>query len=337
MPDGTKQQSLNATTTGPKQMTAAVYRDGQLNLRRDYPVPAVQPGQALVKVLEAGICATDLEIVKGYMDFQGVPGHEFVGRVVRTGNSGLADRRVVGQINCVCGRCDMCSSGLSSHCRERATLGISGLDGAFAEYLVLPEANLHVISDDLTDEQAVFVEPLSATFQIVKQVSIDKRWKIAVLGDGRLGLLACQVLALRNPSVTLIGKHPEKLLVADKKGIQIKLVDEVVARNDYDLVVDCTGSASGLKLAGRMIRPRGTIILKTTIARPYECDLSYVVINEIRLIGSRCGTFPEAIDALTNRQIDVSAMISKTLPLEQIDRAMRLADEPGIIKVLIRI
>ncbi len=332
-----KKQSSNATTTQPWQMTAAVYRDGRLELLRDYPVPAVQPGQALVKVLKAGICATDLEIVKGYMDFQGVPGHEFVGRIVRTSNVALADRRVVGQINCVCGRCDMCSSGLSSHCRERTVLGITGLDGAFAEYLILPEANLHVIGDDLSDEQAVFVEPLAAAFQIVKQISIDKRWKIAVLGDGRLGLLACQVLALQNPSVTLIGKHPEKLLVADKKGIQIKLADEVVARNDYDLGVDCTGSASGLKLAGRMIRPRGTIVLKTTIAGPYECDLSSLVVNEIRLIGSRCGTFPEAIEALTDGQIDVSAMISKTFPLDQIDQAMHLAAEPGIIKVLLNI
>ena len=337
MVDGAKGQSSNATATQPKQMTAAVYRDGRLDLLRDYPVPAVQPGQALVKVLKAGICATDLEIVKGYMDFQGVPGHEFVGRVVRTSNSELADRRVVGQINCVCGRCDMCSSGLSSHCRERTVLGIAGLDGAFAEYLILPEANLHVIGDDLSDEQAVFVEPLAVAFQIVKQVSIDKRWKIAVLGDGRLGLLACQVLALQNPSVTLIGKHPEKLLVADKKGIQIKLADEVVVRNDCDLVVDCTGSASGLNLAGRMIRPRGTIVLKTTIAGPYECDLSSLVVNEIRLIGSRCGTFPEAIEALTGGQIDVSAMISKTLPLQQIDQAMRLAAEPTIIKVLLNI
>ena len=321
----------------PKQMTAAVYQDGHLNLLRDYPVPLAGQGEALVKVLKAGICATDLEICRGYMNFEGVPGHEFVGRVVRTSRPDLAGRRVAGQINCVCGRCDMCSSGLSSHCRDRTVLGISGRDGAFAEYLLLPEVNLHVIDEKLSEEQAVFIEPLASAFQIVKQVSIDKRWKIAVLGDGRLGLLASQVLAMENPSVTLIGKHPEKLLVADKKGIQIKLADEVVARNDYDLVVDCTGSASGLKLAGQIVRPRGTIVLKTTIAGPYDCDLSCLVINEIRLIGSRCGTFPEAIEALTNDQIDIAGLISRTMRLEEIAEAMKLAAEPSTIKVLLEI
>ncbi len=322
--------------SGPRHMNAAVFREGKLTLVRDYPVPVPAQGEALIKVLQAGICATDLEIFKGYMDFAGVGGHEFTGQVVRTSEARLAEKRVVGQINCVCGECDMCSSGLSNHCRNRTVLGIAGRDGAFAEYLVLPQENLHVIDDKLTDEQGVFVEPLAAALQIVKQVSIDKRWKIAVLGDGRLGLLACQVLAMHNRSVMLVGKHANKLLVADKKGIRVSLADEVVSHNDYDLVVECTGSPSGLKLAGKMVRPRGTIILKTTIAKPIECDLATLVINEIRLIGSRCGTFSDAIEVLSSGQIDVSGLISRTFPLEQIDEALKFAAEPESIKVLLR-
>ena len=319
-----------------KHMTAAVFREGKLKLVRDYPVPVPAKGEALIKVSQAGICATDLEILKGYMKFEGVPGHEFVGQVVRTSEARLADRRVVGQINCVCGQCDMCSSGLSAHCRKRTVLGIAGRDGAFAEYLVLPQENLHVIDGKLSDEQGVLVEPSAAALQIVKQISIDKRWKIAVLGDGRLGLLVCQVLAMHNRSVILVGKHPDKLLVADKRGIRVSLVDEVVGRNDYDLVVDCTGSPTGLKLAVKMVRPRGTIILKTIIAAPIECDLAPLVINEVRLIGSRCGTFSDAIEALSSDQIDISGLISRTFPLERIDEALKFAAEPDSIKVLLR-
>ncbi len=328
--------SSKAGSGKPKQMRAAVFRDGKLELVQDYPVPIPAKGEALIKVLSAGICATDLEIFKGYMSFEGVAGHEFVGQVVRTSQASLADRRVVGQINCVCGQCDMCSSGLSNHCRNRTVLGIAGRDGAFAEYLVLPQENLHVIDEKLTDEQGVFVEPLAAAGQIVKQVSIDKRWKIAVLGDGRLGLLACQVLARENGTVMLVGKHRHKLLVADKKGIRVSLVDEVVGRNDYDLVVDCTGSPTGLKLAVKMVRPRGTIILKTTIAGPIECDLSPLVINEVHLIGSRCGTFSDAIESLSKGEIDRSGLISRTFPLERIEEALEFAAEPESIKVLLR-
>ena len=322
--------------SGLKHMTAAVVRQGKLKLVRDYPVPVPAKGEALIKVIQAGICATDLEIFKGYMSFEGIPGHEFVGQVVRTSEASLADRRVVGQINCVCGQCDMCSSGLSNHCRERTVLGIAGRDGAFAEYLILPQENLHVIDPKLTDQQSVFVEPLAAALQIVKQVAIDKRWKIAVLGDGRLGLLVCQVLAMHNRSVMLVGKHPDKLLVADKRGIRVSLVDDVVGRNDYDLLVDCTGSPTGLQLAVNMVRPRGTIILKTTIAEPIECDLSSLVINEVRLIGSRCGTFSDAIEALSEGQIDISGLISRTFPLERIDEALKFAAQPDSIKVLLR-
>ena len=320
-----------------KQMMAGVYREGQFKLVRDYPVPAAKEGEALIKVLWAGICATDLEIFKGYMQFEGVPGHEFVGKVVRTSAARLADRRVVGAINCVCGKCDMCASGLSNHCRERTVLGISGRDGAFAEYLVLPEANLQVLDEKISNEQGVFVEPLAAALQIVKQVPIDKRWKIAVLGDGRLGLLAAQVLANLNKSVLLVGKHPGKLLVADKKGIRVSLANEVLPKNDYDLVVECTGSASGLVLAGEMVRPRGTVILKSTYVGKAECDLSQLVVNEVTLIGSRCGTLGEAIEALKSGQVDVSGMISRVFSLDKICEAMEFAGEPGVIKVLVKI
>ena len=325
-----------STSGEPRHMKAAVFRDGQLKLIKDYPVPVPAEGEALIKVLFAGICSTDLQILKGYMNFQGVPGHEFVGQVVRTSQANLANKRVVGQINCVCGRCDMCSSGLSNHCRSRTVLGIAGRDGAFAEYLVLPQGNLHVIDAKLSDEQAVFVEPLAAAFQIARQVSIDRRWKIAVLGDGRLGLLVAQVLANLNPSVMLVGKHPEKLLVADKKGIRVALVDEVLARNDYDLVAECTGSASGLSLASKLVRPRGTIVLKSTYAGSTQYDLSPLVVNEITLVGSRCGTFSDAIEALSAGQVDISGLISRTFPFEQICEALKFAAEPTTIKVLLR-
>ena len=319
-----------------KQMMAAVFRDGQLRLVKDYPVPRPGEGEALVKVLWAGICATDLQICKGYMNFEGVPGHEFVGQVVRTSQANLADKRVVGQINCVCGKCDMCASGLSNHCRKRTVLGISGRDGAFAEYLVLPEANLDVVDERISDEQAVFMEPLAAAFQITRQVPIDKRWKIAVLGDGRLGLLVAQVLGNINRSVMLVGKHPEKLLVADKKGIRVSLADNVVAHNDYDLVVECTGSASGLTMASKLVRPRGTVVLKSTYVGKAECELSLLVVNEVTLIGSRCGTFSDAIEAFKNEQVDVSGMISRVFPFEKICEAMEFASEPETIKVLLR-
>ena len=319
-----------------KQMMAAVFREGKLRLVRDYPVPVPGESEALVKVLRAGICATDLQICKGYMNFEGVPGHEFVGEVVRTSQANLAGRRVVGQINCVCGKCDMCASGLSNHCRKRTVLGIAGRDGAFAEYLALPEANLQVVDEKISDEQAVFVEPLAAAFQIDRQVPIDKRWKIAVLGDGRLGLLVAQVLAKLNKSVMLVGKHPEKLLVADKKGIRVSLAQKVVAHNDYDLVVECTGSASGLRMANKLVRPRGTVVLKSTYTGKAECDLSLLVVNEVTLIGSRCGTFSDAIEALKNEQVDVSGMISRIFAFEQICEAMEFASQPGVIKVLLR-
>ena len=270
------------------------------------------------------------------MNFEGVPGHEFVGQVVRTSQANLADRRVVGQINCVCGKCDMCASGLSNHCRKRTVLGISGRDGAFAEYLVLPEANLDVVDERISDEQAVFMEPLAAAFQITRQVPIDKRWKIAVLGDGRLGLLVAQVLGNINRSVMLVGKHPEKLLVADKKGIRVSMADNVVAHNDYDLVVECTGSASGLTMASKLVRPRGTVVLKSTYVGKAECELSLLVVNEVTLIGSRCGTFSDAIEAFKNEQVDVSGMISRVFPFEKICEAMEFASEPETIKVLLR-
>ena len=319
-----------------KHMMAGVYRGGNLELVKDYPMPRPGEGEALLKVLWAGICSTDLEICKGYMDFEGVPGHEFVGQVVRTSRAHLADKRVVGGINCVCGKCDMCASGLSNHCRDRTVLGIAGRDGAMAEYLTLPEANLQVVDEKISDEQAVFVEPLAAALQIAKQVRIDSRWKIAVLGDGRLGLLAAQVLANMNKSVMLVGKHPEKLLVADKRGIRVSLADSVVAKNDFDLVVECTGAGSGLLMASKMVRPRGTIVLKSTYAGKAECDLSQLVVNEVTLIGSRCGTFGEAIEALKNGQVDVSGMISRVFPLEKICEAMEFAGKPEVIKVLLR-
>jgi threonine dehydrogenase-like Zn-dependent dehydrogenase len=230
-----------------------------LDSRRAEPTPA--DGDTLIKVRQAGICATDLEITKGYMSYRGVLGHEFVGEVISSPDRNLIGQRVVGEINIVCGRCDMCMSGLSNHCRARTVLGILNHDGAFAEYVRLPALNLHVVPANVEDDQAVFVEPLAAAFQVLKQIKLDGRKWVTVLGDGRLGLLIAQVLRNAGCPVRLIGKHAEKLALCEKWSIRSRPLSEIQPRHDQDVVVDCTGSAAGFELAMQMVRPRGTIVL----------------------------------------------------------------------------
>src|SRR5689334_5643470 len=299
------------------------------------PDPIADDGDTLVKVRQAGICATDLEITKGYMGFTGVLGHEFVGEVVSSPNKDLVGQRVVGEINVVCGRCDLCLSGLSSHCRNRSVVGILNHDGAFADYLRLPAANLHVVPSSVDDDAAVFVEPLAAAFQVLKQVNFDGRKWATVLGDGRLGLLVAQVLRDAGCQVRVIGKHPEKLALCEKWSIRSRPLEDIVPRHDQDVVIDCTGSASGFELALQMVRPRGTIVLKTTAAAGKPLNLAPAVIDEINIIGSRCGPFREAIRALTEKRIDVASLIHRRMKLEQGVEAMELAGRPGVLKVLL--
>ncbi len=310
--------------------------DNKLVLHKSAPEPEPPKGEALIKVRYAGICSTDIEITRGYMGFSGVLGHEFVGTVLR-GSRRWEGKRVVGEINCVCERCDMCRSGMATHCRHRTTLGIDGRDGCFAELMSLPERNLHEVPDGIDDSEAVFVEPLAAAFQVIKQVRIEPRMRVTVLGSGRLGLLVAQVLAQTGCRLNVVGRNDQTLAFCEKKGIQTTQVDELVPRKDQDLVVECTGNPAGYESAVQLVRPRGRIVLKSTYAKDASVDLTPVVIDEIRVTGSRCGPFPDAIAALARKQIDVLGMISRTMPLSKGVEAMDLAQERSVVKVLLKV
>lgn len=317
-------------------MRALVF-DGSLSLQPRRVEPPIADGDSLLKVRLAGICSTDLEIMRGYMAFRGVLGHEFVAEVVESPEADLIGRRVVGEINIVCGRCDLCLSGLSSHCRNRAVLGISRHDGVFAEFARLPAVNLHALPSNVEDEQAVFVEPLAAAFQILKQIKLDGRKWVTVLGDGRLGLLVAQVLRNAGCPVRMIGRHSSKLALCEKWGIRARLLSDIVPRHDQDVVVDCTGSAAGFEMAIQMARPRGTVVLKSTAAAGKPLNLAPLVVDEINVIGSRCGPFKEAIRALSEKAVDVTGLIHRRLKLDQAVQAMELAGRPGVLKVLLGI
>ena len=317
-------------------MRALVF-DKTLSFQPRHPEPPTTAGDTLVRVRQAGICSTDLEIVKGYMNFRGVLGHEFVGDVISSPNKDLVGQRVCGEINIVCGRCDLCLSGLSNHCRNRSVLGILEHDGAFAEFVRLPANNLHVLPKAVDDDAAIFVEPLAAAFQVLKQVPIDSRKWVTVLGDGRLGLLVAQVLRDAGCPVRVVGKHPQKLALCEKWQIRARPLDDIVPRHDQDIVVDCTGSAAGLELAIQMVRPRGTVVLKSTAAAGKAINLAPAVIDEINIVGSRCGPFREAINALAEKRIDVISLIHRRMKLEQGVEAMELAGRPGVLKVLLTV
>jgi threonine dehydrogenase-like Zn-dependent dehydrogenase len=315
-------------------VNALVFKDG-LRFEARYPDAVAGEGEVLIAVKLAGICATDLEIVKGYMGFGGVLGHEFVGTVVG-GPREWRGKRVVAEINCVCGACSMCQHGLSNHCRRRTVLGIAGRDGAFADLIAVPQRNLHALPDNLSDEQAVFVEPLAAAFQVVKQLPIEKHMKVAVVGSGRLGLLVAQVLRSTGCKLEVVGRNPLTLGFCDRKGIQATRACEVVPRADRDVVVECSGSPDGFNLAAGLVRPRGTLILKSTYAKSAPLNLAAMVINEVNVLGSRCGPFPDAIKALARGDIDVETMVSRTLPLSQAAQAFELAADPRHIKILLK-
>lgn len=316
-------------------MRALVFNT-QLKYATDYPAPHLKKGEALVRVTHAGICNTDIEITKGYMGFKGVPGHEFVGIVEKCENKELIGKRVTGEINVSCGKCSYCRNKMSSHCPERTVLGIFNRDGAFAEYTSLPACNLHIIPDSVSDDEAVFVEPLAAAFEILEQINITASHKVSVLGDGKLGLLAAQVLSLTGCNLTVVGKHAEKLSILDEADIKTRL-ESRFNDSEFDIVVDCTGSRTGIETALNVVRPGGTVVMKTTIAKKGNVDLNRVVVNEITLIGSRCGPFLPAIEAIKSRDIDLYPMISNRFKLEDGEKAFAYAAKKGALKVILEI
>ena len=315
-------------------MRALIY-DGTVKLASGYPVPERRKDESVVRVSMAGICSTDLEITKGYMGFRGVMGHEFVGVVEQSEDPEKVGKRVVGEINCGCRVCSFCTKGLEGHCPDRTVLGIVGRDGAFGEYLSLPTRNLHGVPEGVSDEEAVFAEPLAASLEILEQVSICPTDRVAVLGDGKLGLLVGQVLGLLGCELVVFGKHREKLMILEKQGIHVRLSGSGEERG-FDVVVEATGAKEGFATACGLVRPRGKVVLKTTVAGASELELAPLVIHEIEVVGSRCGPFEPAIRLLERGRVDVKSMISEVFPLKEGMRAMERAAERGMLKVLLR-
>jgi threonine dehydrogenase-like Zn-dependent dehydrogenase len=306
----------------------------------DVPTPEVD-GEALVRVTLSGICNTDLEIARGYAGFEGTLGHEFVGVVEQVPDTarGLLTpgSRVVGEINAGCGRCGLCRSRDSRHCANRTVLGIVGRDGAHAEFLKLPAVNLLAVPAEISDEQAVFTEPLAAACGILERASLSDHSQVGVIGDGKLGLLCAQVLATTGAKVTLIGKHKSKLQIAGRRGIATRLLHGTKGQvREFDLVVEASGSPSGFELALDLLRPRGVLILKSTFHGATEISAARIVVDEISVVGSRCGRFAPALELLKTGKIDVQNLISEDFALSEGVRAMSRAADPGVMKVLLR-
>jgi len=347
-------------------MRALVYEGANLAFDGNYPHPTATRGEALIRVVLAGICNTDLEILRGYMGFHGVLGHEFVGIVEEVYSDAARDRaligkRVVGEINAACHRpdCSYCQKEMFTHCPNRTTLGIDRRDGIFADYTRLPLENLHVVPDNVSDEEAVFTEPLAANFEILEQVHLRPTTRVVILGDGKMGQLAAQVLTLTGCDLTMVGKHPEKLALATQRGIatyQVKDVEQagtpgvtgtakatttseaksIITERRIDVVIECTGSSQGLALAMAMVKPRGTIVLKSTVADRSTLSLAPLVIDEIRVQGSRCGPFAPALRALSNKLVNVQSLINATYTLDEGMKAFKHAGERGVLKILVR-
>jgi threonine dehydrogenase-like Zn-dependent dehydrogenase len=297
-----------------------LWLDGQtLRLRDDLAVPEPPAGEARVRVSVAGICNTDLELVRGYYPFTGIPGHEFVGRVeAAPGAPSWEGRRVVGEINASCGTCAACAAGRSTHCERRTVLGIRDRNGAFAEYLTLPLVNLHEVPAGVPDEAAVFTEPLAAALEIQEQVRIGPGDRVVVVGDGKLGNLIAQTLALTGCALTVAGRHSE------------------LPAGEADVAIECTGNAEGLERARAAVRARGTIVLKSTYRGRASLDVSRIVVDEITLVGSRCGPFAPALALLAANRVAVAPLVHARFPLQDAAAAFEAAARPGVLKVLVQ-
>lgn len=314
-------------------MLAVCLNNGKVFVR-EQPRPRRTENFALIRLLYGGICNTDLELQRGYYRFQGTPGHEFVGEVVEASDRSWIGERVVGEINLACGKCEWCKRGLARHCPKRRVLGIVRYQGAFREFLTLPERNLHRVPPEIATEEAVFVEPVAAACEILDQVRIPARAPVAVLGDGKLGLLIGQVLKAHGAEVHQYGHHKDKLRLAARMDIDARLARKPPTAT-YDWVVDATGSSEGLQQAVRMARPRGTVVMKSTVHGLVAIDSAPVIVNEITLVGSRCGRFEPALKLLRSRKVRVDNLISEVLPLRRASLAFQHAAQPGALKVLL--
>ena len=307
----------------------------QIRLVEDYVEPEPPPGEARIRTTIAGICNTDLEVVRGYAGFQGVLGHEFVGIVDQAGDPALVGQRVVGEINAACRVCPTCRAGRPTHCPARTALGIRGRDGVFADYFCLPVHNLHPVPDTVSDSKAVFTEPLAAACEILEQIHLRPTDRAVVLGDGKLGLLVAQVLALTGCELTAIGRHKEKLALLAARGIHTQVGDENLD-GGADLVVECTGRAEGFETARRLVRSRGTLVLKSTYHGLVQTDLSRLVVDEVRAMGSRCGPFGPALRLLAQDLVEVTSLVEAEYSLDQALTAFDHAGRRGALKVLVR-
>jgi len=314
-------------------MRALWLEDRRLRVRDDVPRPRVE-GEALVRVVLAGICNTDLELTRGYYPYAGIPGHEFVG-VVEEGPEELRGRRVAGEINATCGSCEACLAARRTHCDHRTVLGIIARNGAFAEYLTLPAANLHLVPDAVPTEEAVFAEPLAAALQIRQQVRIGPEERVLLVGDGKLGQLIAQTIALTGCKLLVVGRHDAKLELLRSRGIETATA--VPQGRRFDVAIDSTGNAEGFAAARNALRPRGTLVMKSTYAGALTVNASSLVVDEITLVGSRCGPFAPALDLLESRAVDVRPLIHARYTLDDAVAAFAEAEQPGALKVLVRI
>ena len=306
-----------------------VYCNGEsIRLRRDLPDPILLPGEVEIRVQKVGICDTDLQLARGYMSFQGILGHEFVGLTAE-------GRRVTAEINNACQTCPTCHAGLPQHCPHRSVLGILNHDGAMADRVGVPEWNLRFVPDAIDDDAALFIEPLAAAYRILEQIALGVGTKVTVVGDGKLGLLCTWVLRLAGASVTLVGKHPSKLKLAGEGVATCLLADGEKLARSQEVVIDCSGSPTGLTTALQLVQPCGTVVLKTTVAGEHTLSLAPIVIDEVRIIGSRCGPFLPAIAALATKQIDVRPLIAAQYSLDDAEEAFRAASKPGTRKILL--
>ncbi len=318
-------------------MLAVHLEAGRVELRQQ-PLPRIPKGFARIRLLAAGICSTDLELQRGYYGFSGTPGHEFVGEVVAVNGdaSQWQGKRVAGEINLACGKCDWCRRGLGRHCPTRTVLGIVKHPGAFREYLTLPIRNLHRVPASIPTAQAIFIEPVAAACEILDQVKIPKGAPVAVLGDGKLGLLIAQVLQAHGAKVHLFGRHKDKMRRIERTGVAWEVAPKKMPVNAWPWVVDSTGSSDGLRTAIAMTIPRGTVIMKSTVHGLVQIDTAPAIVNEVTLVGSRCGRFEPAVKLLASGKVQVGGLISEEFPLDQAPLAFARAATKGVLKIVLR-